>query len=64
MADGEDAFEAVAEAMLAWLLAPGQVSLEFATEIAADLGSLTAGLHAALTRCARGARLRPTRGDP
>jgi trehalose synthase-fused probable maltokinase len=49
VAGGEDAFEAVAGAMLAWLRAPGQVSLEVATEIAADLGSLTAGLHAALT---------------
>jgi trehalose synthase-fused probable maltokinase len=48
VADGEDAFEAVAAALLAWLLAPGQVSVEVATEIAADLGSLTAGLHAAL----------------
>ena len=48
VADGEDAFEAVAAALLAWLLAPGQVSVEIATEIAADLGALTAGLHAAL----------------
>jgi maltose alpha-D-glucosyltransferase/alpha-amylase len=49
VADGEDAFEAVAAALDAWLHRPGQVSLEVATEIAADLGSLTAGLHAALT---------------
>ena len=34
--------------LTAWLLAPGEVELEWATEVAADLGTLTAGLHAAL----------------
>ncbi len=48
IADGADAYESIAEALTAWLLAPGEVSLEFATEIAADLGTLTAGLHAAV----------------
>lgn len=48
IADGTDAFESIAEALVAWLLAPGEVSLEFATEVAADLGTLTAGLHAAV----------------
>jgi maltose alpha-D-glucosyltransferase / alpha-amylase len=48
IADGTDAFESIAEALVAWLTAPGEVSLEFATEIAADLGTLTAGLHAAV----------------
>jgi trehalose synthase-fused probable maltokinase len=48
IADAADAFESIAEALTAWVLAPGEVSLEFATEIAADLGLLTAGLHAAL----------------
>jgi maltose alpha-D-glucosyltransferase/alpha-amylase len=48
IADGVDAFESIAETLSAWLLAPGEVSLEFATEVAADLGTLTAGLHAAL----------------
>jgi maltose alpha-D-glucosyltransferase / alpha-amylase len=48
VADGADLYEALAEALAAWLLAPGEVSLEFATEVAADLGTLTAGLHAAL----------------
>ena len=38
VADGADAFESLAEALIAWLLAPGEVSVEFATEIAADLG--------------------------
>jgi maltose alpha-D-glucosyltransferase / alpha-amylase len=48
VSDATDAYESVAETLTAWMLAPGAVSLEFATEIAADLGTLTAGLHAAL----------------
>jgi trehalose synthase-fused probable maltokinase len=48
VADGADAFESLADAIAEWMLAPGDVSLEVATEIAADLGMLTAGLHAAL----------------
>jgi maltose alpha-D-glucosyltransferase/alpha-amylase len=48
VADGADAFETLAEQLTVWLLAPGQVSVEFATEIAGDLGALTAGLHASL----------------
>ncbi len=48
IADGADAFESIAEALTGWLLAPGDVNLEHATEIAADLGTLTAGLHAAV----------------
>jgi maltose alpha-D-glucosyltransferase/alpha-amylase len=48
IADGADAFESIAEQLTDWLLAPGEVSLEYATEVAADLGTLTAGLHAAL----------------
>jgi trehalose synthase-fused probable maltokinase len=48
IADGADGYETVAEALTAWLLAPGEVSLEFATEVAADVGTLTAGLHASL----------------
>jgi maltose alpha-D-glucosyltransferase/alpha-amylase len=48
IADGSDAFESVAEALVGWIQAPGTVSIEVATDIAADLGSLTAGLHAAL----------------
>ena len=49
VADGADAFEWLAETLTAWLVAPGEVSVEFATDIAADLGTLTAGLHAALS---------------
>ena len=48
IADGMDAFESIAETVAAWLLAPGEVTLEFATEVAVDLGTLTAGMHAAL----------------
>ncbi len=48
IANGADAYETIAESLTDWLLAPGQVSVEFATEVAADLGALTAGLHAAL----------------
>lgn len=48
VADGADAFESIAAALVGWIKAPGTVSLEVATEIAADLGTLTAGLHAAL----------------
>ncbi len=46
--DGADAYEQTAETLTDWLLAPGEVSVEFATEIAADLGTLTAALHATL----------------
>jgi maltose alpha-D-glucosyltransferase/alpha-amylase len=48
IADGADAFESVAEALVGWLEARGEVSVEHATDIAADLGTLTAGMHAAL----------------
>ncbi len=48
VADGVDAFESIASALVGWIRAPGSVSLDVATEIAADLGALTAGLHAAL----------------
>jgi maltose alpha-D-glucosyltransferase / alpha-amylase len=49
VADGMDAFESLAETLTGWLLAPGELSVEFASDIAADLGTLTAGLHAALS---------------
>jgi trehalose synthase-fused probable maltokinase len=49
VADGTDAFEWLAGSLSAMLLAPGEVSVEYATEVAADLGTLTAGLHAALS---------------
>jgi len=49
IADGADAFESLAETLTSWLVAPGEVSVEYATDIAADLGTLTAGLHAALS---------------
>lgn len=48
IADGVDAYETIAESLVDWLLAPGQVAVEFATEVAAELGSLTAAMHATL----------------
>ena len=48
VAGGADAFESIAAMLVAWLTSPGEVSLEYATEIVADLGTLTAGLHAAV----------------
>jgi len=48
VAGGADAFETLAEQLTGWLLAAGEVSVEFATEIAGDLGTLTAAMHAAL----------------
>ena len=46
--DAAEAYEATAERLTAWILVPGEVTVEFATEEAADLGLLTAELHAAL----------------
>jgi maltose alpha-D-glucosyltransferase/alpha-amylase len=48
-----DAYEWLAETLTGWLLAPGVVSVEYATEFAADMGTLTAALHATLA-AARG----------
>jgi maltose alpha-D-glucosyltransferase/alpha-amylase len=50
IASGKDAFEAIASQLVAWVTAPGEVSVEYATDIAADLGTLTAGLHAAVAQ--------------
>ena len=48
IAHAEDAYERVAEFLAGLVAAPGRASLDWATEVAADLGTLTAGLHAAL----------------
>jgi maltose alpha-D-glucosyltransferase / alpha-amylase len=48
LADARDAYEATAERLAAWILAPGEVTVEFATEEPAVLGGLTAYLQAAL----------------
>lgn len=48
VAEASDAYETIAESLTGWLLGPGEVSVEFAAEVAADLGDLTAGMHAAL----------------
>jgi maltose alpha-D-glucosyltransferase / alpha-amylase len=46
--DAEDVYERTAEFLADLVAAPGTVSLEWATEVAADVGTLLAGLHAAL----------------
>jgi maltose alpha-D-glucosyltransferase/alpha-amylase len=43
-----DACEVTAERLAAMVSAPGTVSVEWATEVAEDLGTMVAGLHAAL----------------
>lgn len=48
VSDGADAFESIVASLTGWILAPGTVSVEVATEVAVDLGALTAGLHAAV----------------
>lgn len=47
-ADAEDVYERTAELLADLVLAPGSVSLEWATDMAAGIGTLVAGLHAAL----------------
>lgn len=48
VADAMDAFEDLAERLTNWLLAPGEVTVEFASAVVDELGRLTAGLHATL----------------
>jgi trehalose synthase-fused probable maltokinase len=48
LVDAADAYESAAERLTAWILAPGEVTVEYASEDAATLGELTADLHAAL----------------
>jgi trehalose synthase-fused probable maltokinase len=58
--DAVDGYESTAERMATWLLAPGSVTVEFATEDAVELGRLTAGMHATLA-AAVGPDLTPRR---
>ena len=53
IADGADAYESTAEALASRILAPAEASPDSATDLAADLGTLTARLHAVLS-AARG----------
>ena len=46
--DAEDAYETTAERLTDWIVAPGVVALEYATEDAAELGQVLAELHSAL----------------
>ena len=48
IADADDAYERTAEFLAGLAAAPGTVSLEWATEVAEDLGLMLAGLHTAL----------------
>ncbi len=48
VANADDAYEATADRLAALAAAPGTASVEWATEIAEDLGVMVAGLHAAL----------------
>lgn len=48
VAHADDLYERTAEFLAALVAAPGTVSLEWATEVAEDLGLLVAGLHGAL----------------
>ena len=48
LVDAADAYEALAEEIADWLLAPGEVTVEFATEEAVRLGTMAAALHATL----------------
>lgn len=48
VADAEDVYEKTAELLADLVAAPGAVSMEWATQVAEDLGTLVAGLHAAL----------------
>ena len=57
--DAADAYESLAERLTAWILAPGEVTVEFATEEPADIGALTSSLHAALSMAAGVPELEP-----
>ena len=48
VADARDVYETTAERLTAWILAPGSVTVEHATDAIEDLGRFTAALHAAL----------------
>ncbi len=48
VSDADDAYERTAGFLAELIAAPGSVSLEWASEVAADLGTLVAGLHVAL----------------
>ena len=63
VADAADAYESLAETLTEWLLAPGSVSVEFATEIAAGIGALSAGCTGRWPR-RTAFQLRAATGDP
>ncbi len=62
--DAEDAFETTAERLAGWIAAPGAVALEYATEDAAELGTVLAELHAALADPGEVEAFAPRRVEP
>jgi maltose alpha-D-glucosyltransferase/alpha-amylase len=50
VAHAADAYEQTADFLARLVVAPGSVSMDWATELADDLGTLVAGLHGALAR--------------
>jgi maltose alpha-D-glucosyltransferase/alpha-amylase len=62
--DGADLYESMAEALTAWILAPGEVTVEFATEVPADIGALTAAMHAALASADGSPEFQPRDATP
>ena len=64
VADGAELWESLVEALTAWILAPGEVTVEFATEVPADLGALTAGMHAALAAADASPEFAPRLASP
>ncbi len=62
--EADDSFESIAERLAAWIVAPGAVALEYATEDAADLGSALAELHAALADAGELGTFAPRLAEP
>jgi trehalose synthase-fused probable maltokinase len=62
--DADDAFESTAERLAAWIVAPGAVALEYATEDAAELGSALAELHGALADAGELGSFAPRPAEP
>ena len=62
--DAEDAYETTATRLTDWIVAPGVVALEYATEDAAELGQVVAELHAALADPGEVEAFAPRRAEP
>jgi trehalose synthase-fused probable maltokinase len=62
--EADDAYESTAERLAAWIVAPGAVALEYATEDAAELGSALAELHVALADAGELGSFAPRPAEP